>query len=112
MRCMACGGDMVLMGVVADDTMPVRGFEHHTFECSECKDVERRLAFTKHGREGDIASVPEHAAPSIADDQSDAEQIVTLMEAAPSVAPVAAAADERGLSLGLLRRVVARVRGR
>ena len=112
MRCMACGAEMVLMNVVADDTMPVPGFEHHTFMCSECNDVERRLIFTKHGREGDIASVPEHAAPSIADDQNDSEQIVTLMDAAPTIVPVSAVAEERTVSLGLLRRVVAKVRGR
>ena len=112
MRCMACGAEMVLMSVVADETMPVSGFEHHTFTCSECEDVERRLVFTKHGREGDMSTVPEHAAPSIADDQGDAEHVVALMDAVPSLAPAAVVADERTVSLGLLRRVVARVRGR
>jgi hypothetical protein len=112
MRCMACGAEMVLMSVVQDDTMPVPGFEHHTFMCSECNDVERRLIFTKHGREGDIALVPERAAPSIAGEQGDTEQTVDLVEAVPSIAPVAAVVDERGVSLGLLRRVVAKVRGR
>jgi len=33
--------------VVQDDTMPVPGFEHHTLECSECGDIERRLVFTR-----------------------------------------------------------------
>jgi hypothetical protein len=44
---MACGAEMILMHVVPDETMAVAGFEHHTFMCSECYDVERRLAFTK-----------------------------------------------------------------
>ncbi len=47
MRCMACGGEMILMNVVQDDTMVVPGFEHHTFVCSECQDVERRLKPTR-----------------------------------------------------------------
>ena len=55
MRCMACGGEMILMNVVPDDTMEVPGFEQHTFTCSECQDVERRLVFTTHSREGDTA---------------------------------------------------------
>jgi hypothetical protein len=46
MRCMACGAVMHLIQVhPAEDSMGP-GFEHHTFECSECKDVERRLLFT------------------------------------------------------------------
>ena len=36
---------MMLMNVVQDDTMAVPGFEHHTFKCSECKDVEQRLVY-------------------------------------------------------------------
>ena len=46
MRCMSCGAVMHLIQVhPADDSMGP-GFEHHTFECSGCKDVERRLLFT------------------------------------------------------------------
>ena len=63
MRCMACGAEMMLMNVVQDDTMVVPGFEHHTFKCSECQDVEQRLVFTKQDRYGDI---PEQAAPAVA----------------------------------------------
>jgi hypothetical protein len=52
---------MLLMKVVEDDTMAVSGFEHHTFMCSGCGDVEGRLIFnreqaTPHG------SVTIHAA--------------------------------------------------
>ena len=47
MRCMACGAEMILMKVVQDDTTSVLGFERHTFMCSACHDVERRLMFTK-----------------------------------------------------------------
>jgi hypothetical protein len=52
MRCMACGAEMILLNVVQDDTMAVPGFEHHTFICSECHDVERRFVFTKQDRDG------------------------------------------------------------
>ena len=63
MRCMACGAEMILMNVVQDDTMAVPGFEHHTFTCSECQDVEQRLVFTKQDRESDTEPMPEQAAP-------------------------------------------------
>ena len=45
MRCVTCGARMHLVRVVGDDTMIVRGYEHHTFECSACGEVERRLVF-------------------------------------------------------------------
>ena len=52
---------MMLMNVVQDDTMVVPGFEHHTFKCSECQDVEQRLVFTKQDRDGDTKPMPEQA---------------------------------------------------
>ena len=64
MRCMACGGEMTLMNIVKDDTTLVPCFEHHTFTCSECQDIERRLVFVKHSGEGDTETVQE--APPIA----------------------------------------------
>jgi hypothetical protein len=47
MRCLACGAEMQLVQVVADDTMPVSGYEHHTFECMGCTEVEHRLVFRR-----------------------------------------------------------------
>jgi hypothetical protein len=38
---------MYVTQVVQDDTMPVPGFEHHTLECLECGNIERRLVFTR-----------------------------------------------------------------
>jgi hypothetical protein len=38
---------MYVTQVVQDGTMPVPGFEHHTLECLECGDIERRLVFTR-----------------------------------------------------------------
>jgi len=94
MRCLVCNAEMILMKVVQDDTMPVPGFERRTFMCSECQDVEQRLVFTKHAREGEPETVqvappiagdepmplegePEtvQVAPPIADDQSNYEPI-------------------------------------
>ncbi len=85
---MACDGEMILMKVVQDDTMPIPGFEHHTFMCSNCHDVERRLVFTKDGRESDAEPMP----------------------GAPTV-PAVAAQDERIAVPGLFRRVAAKLRG-
>ncbi len=112
MRCMACGAEMTLMHVVEDDTMAAPGFEHHTFMCSECHDIERRLVFTKHGREDDLVPVPAHVAPPIAGEQSNHEPM-PLVDMAPSISPTSAAVlEEHPVIQGLLRRVVAKLRGR
>jgi hypothetical protein len=47
MRCLACGAEMQLVEVIQDHTMLIRGYEQHAFECPECHDVERRLAFQR-----------------------------------------------------------------
>jgi hypothetical protein len=80
MRCMACGGEMILVNVVQDDTTPVSGFEHHTSKCSECQDEERRLVFTSHNREGDTEPA----------------------EQAPPVVPASSTQDENVAASGLL----------
>jgi hypothetical protein len=66
MRCMVCGAEMILTNVVQDDTMEVAGFDHHTFTCSECQDVEERLVFTKQNRESDTEPMLEQSAPPVA----------------------------------------------
>ena len=50
MRCVPCGAEMHLVQVAGDDTMMVRGYEHHVFECSACCEVERRLIFNRARR--------------------------------------------------------------
>jgi hypothetical protein len=45
MLCMACGAEMHLISVVEDNTMMVPGYEHHTFLCSACPEMDRRLLF-------------------------------------------------------------------
>ncbi|SRR2546428_7391621 len=47
MRCLMCAAEMYVTQVVQAGTMPVPGFEHHTLECLECGDIERRLVFTR-----------------------------------------------------------------
>jgi hypothetical protein len=91
MRCMACGAEMIVMNTVQDDTMAVPGFEHHTFMCSACHDVERRLVFTRDMTPSSPEAVPAHAAPP--------------------VAPAAAIQNERTAPAGLVKRVFARLRG-
>jgi hypothetical protein len=57
--------------------MPVPGFEQQTFMCSQCRDVEQRLVFTKHDRAGDARAMPEQTpAPA-----------VTATQDAPDAAP-------------------------
>ena len=57
MRCLACGGEMVLIEVVEDKTVMVRGFEHQTFECPACNEIDRRHAFKKQDTEHDTEAV-------------------------------------------------------
>jgi len=91
MRCMACGTEMILIDVVRDDAMAVPGFEHHTFACSGCRDVERRLVFTKRGRESGSQPMP--------------------LRTAPPIMPALTVQDEHAAASGLLSRVLAKIRG-
>jgi hypothetical protein len=34
MHCTACDAELILTNVVPENTVAVRGFEHHTFSCS------------------------------------------------------------------------------
>ena len=62
MRCTACGAELILTNVVPDDTVAVRGVEHHTFICSGCRVTEHRVLFIKAGRETDGPPTPMQAA--------------------------------------------------
>jgi hypothetical protein len=65
MRCSACGAELILTSVVPDETVAVRGVEHHTFVCSECHVTEHRVVFIKDGREADSPPMPVQAARRI-----------------------------------------------
>ena len=45
MRCLVCNAEMLLMEAVPADPTTLSGFEHHTFLCSACNRIERRLLF-------------------------------------------------------------------
>ena len=45
--CLECGGEMSLVEVVQDTAMFVPGYEHHTWRCSYCSRVEKRMTFTR-----------------------------------------------------------------
>jgi hypothetical protein len=45
MRCLVCNTEMVLMEAVRADPGILPGFEHRTFLCPACHDIERRLVF-------------------------------------------------------------------
>ena len=92
MRCMACCAEMILTSVARHDTLPVAGFEYHTFMCSECRDIERRFVFTKGGRESDAALAP--------------------VQTAPPIVPASAVHDEPLAVPGLFRRMLAKLRSR
>jgi hypothetical protein len=46
MRCLVCNTEMVLIEAVSADPTTLPGCEHHTFLCSACNNIERRLLFT------------------------------------------------------------------
>ena len=90
MRCTACGSELILTSVVPDDTVALRGVEHHPFVCSECRVTEHRVVFIKDGREAD--------GPPMS------------LQAARWVRP-APVEEEHFAAPGLLGRVMARLRG-
>ena len=92
MRCLACGAEMHLMHVIQDDTMPVPGYEHRTFMCSACGDIERRLAFAR-----DIGQ--SHTEPD-------------SVHTTPPISPAPTDQQEHIPALGILRRVFAKLRGK
>jgi len=47
MLCLVCGAEMKLLQVVKDTRMFVSGYEHHTWQCSACSAVERRVTFSR-----------------------------------------------------------------
>jgi hypothetical protein len=64
MRCMACGAEMILLKVIADETMPVPGFQRHAYMCSLCHDTEQRLFFNKHAQQRELETVPAPVEPA------------------------------------------------
>ena len=89
---MICGAEMTLIGVVEDDTFKlVRGFEHHTYMCSKCGDIERRFVFDKHSKEPNTEAVP--------------------ILSPPPIAPALTTQNQPKTAQGFLRRVLAKIRG-
>jgi hypothetical protein len=66
MRCMSCGGEMILMKAIEDRSMPVSGFERHAYMCSVCHETEQRTVFNKPAKEPDAEIVPVIAPSAIA----------------------------------------------
>jgi hypothetical protein len=105
---------MILMQAVPDETMPVPGFEHHTFMCSDCHDTEQRLVFVKPSDQVDPEPVTLNTAPSIspAATTEPAAAIEDEPVAAVEDEPVAAIEDEPAAAPGILTRVFSKLRGR
>ena len=47
MKCLACGAKMFLMQVILDDPRMGPGLERHTFKCSACTQIARRIMFSR-----------------------------------------------------------------
>ena len=83
--------ELILTNVLPDDTVAVRGVEHHTFICSGCHVTEHRIVFIKGGRETDSPPMP--------------------MQAARRIRRASTEQNEHVAAPGLLSRVVALLRG-
>jgi hypothetical protein len=64
MRCISCGEMMRLVQAVSDRGMMVSGYEHLTYECIGCHEVERRLTFTTAPSAEQAALPPPPAPPA------------------------------------------------
>jgi hypothetical protein len=106
---------MLLMQTVQDETMPVPGFEHHTFMCSSCHDVEHRLAFAKPSEQPSPKAVPVDAVPVHAMAVHAASVDAASVDAAPlHIAPLISPAErvhEHASAPGMFRRVLSKLRG-
>ena len=89
-RCRACGGEMVLVNVIEDVSMPVVGLERRAFMCSACGITEQRTAINKQAKEKQKAEI---------------NAILNPRPIAPSVS-----VDNQRTAQGLLGRMLARIR--
>jgi hypothetical protein len=102
MVCISCGAEMRLVRVEPAETMMVTGYEYHTFECSSCQEVERRLTFTR-----EPTCVPvDTASPVSLSSMGQNESALSVSpastdqdEAAPSVSPASMGEDEAAASV-------------
>jgi hypothetical protein len=101
---------MLLMQTVQDETMPVPGFEHHTFMCSSCHDVEHRLAFAKPSERPSPEAVPVDAVPVHVISAQAASAGAVPLYAAPAISP-GARVREQAPAPGMFRRVLSKLRG-
>src|SRR5262245_16591797 len=99
MRCLLCDAEMILMNVVPDDTMLVAGFEHRTFMCSSCHDVERRLVFI-----GAAEAIPCLQRHLFADEQDDSGPMPPP-DTTPVTAPISVLQDEPAFVIQVERAV-------
>src|SRR5712692_12051992 len=104
MLCMSCGGEMRLMKVDQEEALMVTGYEYHTFECSSCREVERRLTFTREPTPRPAEPMPIDAAPPVSPASTDQDETAPPTSPA-STGQVATAAASRWT------RAVAKLRG-
>jgi hypothetical protein len=101
---------MLLMQTVQDETMPVPGFERHTFMCSSCDDVEHRLVFAKPTEQPSPQTVPADTVPMHVTSAPAASAGGAPLHVAPPISP-AARAPEPTSAGGMFRRVLSKLRG-
>jgi len=79
MRCMVCGGEMILTAVKPDDAGMVGSFRHETLQCSVCQDVERRFVFGPGSSEkpklSSVSACPQQPFVSVSSSSSSPQSI-------------------------------------
>ena len=99
-RCRACGGEMVLINVIEDMSMPVVGLERRAYTCSACGLTEQRTAINKLPRKKQNAEIMPRWCMRPA--RPDAH-LAALLEAVVAQPVVLLGACARGTALGVAR---------
>ena len=94
MRCLACGSEMHLRVVVLADIPTMPGFERHTFRCSACPQVARRLVICRAKMPVVDPLVPSTASEASASNIQTQAVGSTLPNAVEKVLSTQAALDE------------------
>ncbi|SRR5713101_1514120 len=88
MRCLACGAEMHMVQMTKDDTMLVSGYEHQTWQCSACNEVERRFVFTREKTPAEKVPVE----PTHLETPASSSRAKTAEPVKPATAPIASPA--------------------
>jgi plasmid stabilization system protein ParE len=97
MQCMECGAEMRFVEAIGDGAMPAAGYEDQRFECTGCRQVERRRVF--RGEQASTPSatpVPSGNTEALNEDQELLRRAIAMVRG-----PISASQTIRGITDGL-----------